>query len=120
MRAGRLDRKIEVQRRTDAKDAHGQPIPTWSRIGATRWASYSPIGGEERYTSDQFIGRQQVEFRVRWASDLSDLNPKDRVVFPIMGTSEEPTDSQIYEIMAVHELGRREGLRIQTARRSEI
>lgn len=117
MRAGKLDRKIQIERRTDTRDDHGQPIAVWTRIGTTRWASYGPVSGAERFIADQFVAREQVEFQVRWASDLDDLNPKDRIVFPI--TSGTASDSQIYEIMAVHEIGRREGLRIITARRSE-
>lgn len=118
MKSGSLDRRIQIQRRTDTRDAHGQPIPTWATIGAVRWASYGPVGGAERYVSDQFVAREQVEFIVRWTTDLSDINPKDRVVFPIVTSGTVP-DSQTYEIMAVHEIGRREGLRIVTARRGE-
>lgn len=116
MKLGKLDRRISIQRKTDTRDAHGQPIPTWEQIGRQRWAGYSPTSGSERFVSDQFISRQQTEFQVQWASDLASLSPLDRVVFPY---STEPADADIYEIMAVHEIGRREGLRIMTARRSE-
>lgn len=109
--------KISVERRTDTQDDFGQPIPTWSRIGnLARWAKVAPVSGGERYTSDQFIARQQTEFTVRYAADLADVNPLDRVVYPVTDT---PTDSQIYDIMAVHEVGYREALRIVTARRAE-
>ena len=117
MLAGKLDRRIRIERRTDTLDEVGQPIPTWAMIGPARWAQRSAISGTERFISDQFVAREQTEFQVRWAPDLADLNPKDRVVYPF---TTAPTNSQIYEIMAVHEIGRNEGLRIMTARRSEV
>jgi SPP1 family predicted phage head-tail adaptor len=120
MQAGKLDRKISIQRRTDTRDAHGQPIPDWSQIGLSRWARKMPVEGSERFIADQFISREQVTWEVRWSTDLADLNPKDRIVYPITAPSGTPLDSEIYEIMAVIEVGRRVGLRIMTARRSEI
>jgi head-tail adaptor len=116
MKLGKLDRRISIQRKTDVRDAAGQPIPTWAQIGRQRWSAYYPVAGVERFISDQFVGRQQTEFQVQWAQDLASLSPLDRVVFPY---SSSPDDSEIYDIMAVHEIGRREGLRIMTARRSE-
>lgn len=114
--AGQLDRLISIQRRTDTRDDHGEPIATWSRIGRKRWAQYRPMSGNERYVADQFVALEQVEFQVRWAKDLEDLNPKDRIIYPATDTI---TDRQIYEIMGVLEIGRREGFRIMTARRQE-
>ena len=112
-----LDRRISIERNTPVRDTHGEPIGVWARIGKVRWARYRPITGDERFGGDQFIASEQVEFTVRWANDLADLNPKDRVVYPaVTGTPEAQT---IYDIMAVHEMGRREGLRIMTARRAE-
>jgi head-tail adaptor len=116
MKLGKLDRRISIQRKTDTRDAHGQPIPVWAQIGRQRWAAYYPVSGGERFISEQFVSRQQTEFQVQWAQDLASLSPLDRVVFPYSAT---PADSDIYDIMAVHEIGRREGLRIMTARRSE-
>jgi len=118
MQAGRLNRKISIERRRDVSDDHGQPIPSWQRIGTTRWADRIPVSGTERFTSDQFIGREQVEFHVRWTKDISDLSPMDRVVYPPTPLELVP-DSRIYDIMAVHEIGWRDGLRIMAARRAE-
>ena len=124
MQAGQLDRRIIIQSKRETRDAHGQPIPIWTTIGRTRWANYRPMKGTERFSSDQFIARQQVEFQVRWTKDLANLSPMDRVIFPASaidndGDSPGLADSDTYEIMAVHEYGRRQMLRILTARRSE-
>ena len=117
MQAGKLDRRISIERRTDTRDEVGQPIPDWERIGTARWARYFPVSGDERFTSDQFIARQQIEWTVRWATDLAEVNPLDRIVYPVTTT---PTNSEIYDIIAVHEVGRRQGLKIITARRAEV
>ncbi len=114
--SGQLDRLISIERRTDTRDSHGQPIPAWSRTGRKRWARYRPMGGTEMFASEQFIGRQQIEFLVRWSADLADLSPLDRIVYPPVSS---PGNNEIYDIMGVHEEGRREGLRILTARRPE-
>lgn len=116
MRGGTLDRRISIESRTDTRDDHGQPIPSWSRIGRVRWANVRPVSGFEGFRAEQFIARQQTEFLVRYSSDLADLSSLNRVVFPVTST---PTDNEIYDIKAVHEVGRREGIRIVTERRSE-
>ena len=113
---GTLDRRVYLERNTPAPDNSGDPIPVWSRIGHARWARRSPVAGDERFTADQFIAREQVQWTVRWAEEIADLSPGDRVVYPTTAT---PTDSEIYDIMAVHEMGWRVALNIITARRSE-
>jgi SPP1 family predicted phage head-tail adaptor len=113
--SGQLDRLISIERDTPARDTYGQPISSWSRIGRKRWARYRPLYGTERFIGDQYTSQQQVEFLVRWASDLSDLGTKDRIVYPIGSTAA----NSVYDVIAIHEEGRREGLRIMTARRSE-
>lgn len=116
LNSGQLDRLIAIERNTPTRDSHGQPIASWSRIGRKRWAKYRPMWGTERFADDQYIGQQQVEFTVRWAKDLASLGPLDRVVYP---ATSSPGTNEIYDIMGVHEEGRREGLRILTARRAE-
>lgn len=117
MKAGQLDRRIAIQRRVVTQDAYGEENEgedAWSSL-AERWASYRPIDGSERFAAEQFVAREQVEFLVRWDSSLADVTPRDRVVYPIAAPAPE---AHVYDIMAVHELGRREGLRLRTARRA--
>lgn len=119
MQAGKLDRKISIERRTDTQDEVGQPIPSWARIGETRWAQRTYLSDRffpERFVTDQRIARDQIEWAFRWASDLADLNPKDRIVYPVTSS---PSDAEIYDIVSVHEDGRRRVLKVVTMRRSE-
>lgn len=113
---GSLDRKVSLERSTPTQDNTGEPIPAWERIGKTRWARRAPVAGDERYTSTQFIAREQVQWTARWAEDIADLAPGDRLVYPVTDT---PTDSEIYDIIAVHEMGYRVAIIIVTARRAE-
>jgi SPP1 family predicted phage head-tail adaptor len=121
MRAGRLDRRIDIQRKTATQDEFGQEVEAWGDLTAEpEWASVSALRGEERFTADQFVAREQVEFRVRWSQALADVNPLDRILYPPASASPaDPDPSTVYDIMAVHELGRRQGLRILAARRAE-
>lgn len=116
LRSGELDRRISIERNLPTQNVDGQLIENWQRLGRPRWSGRSYVDGDERYVSDQFIARQQVVFTVRWARDLAELSPKDRIVYPI---KDEPTDSEIYDVIEVQEIGFREGLRIVAARRAE-
>lgn len=110
MRAGRLDRRIVLQRRTGALTTSGQPFDAWTTI-ATRWASVAPLSGKEGYSTPQIVATQMVQIEIRYSATTADLHPGDRVVFP---SSADPssTPTARYNILAVHEIGRREGQRL--------
>ncbi len=116
LNTGTLDRRIVIERNVPSQDVDGAIIENWQRLGRKRWARRYHLDGTERFTSDQFIAREQVAYVVRWARDLADVNPKDRVVYPI---TDSPTDAEIYDVISVEEIGYREGLRLITARRAE-
>jgi head-tail adaptor len=119
MRAGRLDRRVAVQRVTTTSSGSGEPLETWTTIGGVaRWASKSPVTGLERYGSQQLEAKEQIEFRLRWADELADLQPTDRLIEPA-DDALLPTipGRSIYDIYAVLEIGRHEGLRVLATRR---
>jgi SPP1 family predicted phage head-tail adaptor len=120
MNLGRLDRRIALQRKTVTRSPSGQPIETWSPLVARRWASVAPVLGDERFTAPQYAALEQVEFRLRWSSDVASVTPLDRIVYPAPAASSPPppiAEHDLYDVLAVHEIGRRAGLRIVTARR---
>lgn len=124
MRAGSLDRKVDIQRKTVTQDDFGQDVETWTNLSARRSASYMPIKAEERFTADQFIAREQVEFRIRHSEIVANLNALDRVIYPAIDPDASPedtiTNSRTYDIMGVLEgRGRKRELRILCARRPE-
>lgn len=124
MRAGRLDRLITIQRKAVTYSSSGEPQETWSAIGAVRRsASYRPLRGDEQFTGDQIIGREQVEFRIRQSADVSGLSPNDRIVYPACSDespSNEPATRDIYDILSTSEIGRREGIAIIAQRRADV
>ena len=118
MRAGKLDRRVVVQRFVSSSSPSGETVETWSPIGPVRFASKSAIIGVERYGSQQLEAKEQVEFRLRWAVDLADLRPADRIVEPASDAGGDPINERsIYDMFAVLELGRHEGLRVLATRR---
>jgi head-tail adaptor len=119
MRAGRLDRRVAVQRLTTWLSGSGEPLEVWATIGGiARWASKSPVTGLERFGSQQLEAKEQLEFRLRWTGDLADLQPADRLIEPADDALAPTIPSRsIYDIIAVLEINRREGLRVLTTRR---
>lgn len=121
LEAGRLDRRVTIQRKTVMQSPSGQPIENWVSLG-NRFASQRPLRAAERFTAPQYAAKEQVQFEIRYATDAADLTPLDRIVYPpIAAGSPEPAipERHVYDIMGVLEIGRREGLRILTARRAD-
>jgi len=116
LRAGLLDRRIVLQRNVYTLSSSGDKIDSWSTL-STRWASLNPLSGDERNAAQQWIAKEQVKFTVRWSADISDLSPLDRIIFPASDVSESPIPTRsTYDVMAVMEEGRQEGLIILAAR----
>lgn len=117
MRAGTLDRRIVIQRKSTTYSSSGTPVETWSTL-ATRWASVKPVAGDERNAAEQWIASEQTQFTVRWSNDISNVSPLDEVIFPAADASNSPVPSRsIYDVMAVHEPERHVYLTIMAARR---
>lgn len=128
MQSGTLDRLVTIQRSTQTQSLSGHPTDAWSSIGALRRpASLRILSGDERFNDPQWVAKEQVEFKIRYAASVADLTPLDRIIYPAMTTEElnaspQPAiaESRIYDVMAVGELGRREGLSIKASRRADV
>ena len=108
MQAGKLDRRIILQRSTKANDAFNQPIETFSTL-ATVWASYLPLSDSEKARANEIYSNLTARFQIRWSTVVATLNTKDRVSF----------DGRVFDILGVKEIGRHEGLEITAAARGE-
>lgn len=94
MRAGKMDRRISLQRWTETgRDALNQPQFAWVVI-AEVWAQQRPARGGERLAAQQVSGDKLMGFHIRYRRDLS---VKDRVVF----------EGAVYQIQDIREVGRR-------------
>jgi SPP1 family predicted phage head-tail adaptor len=106
MRAGRLDRRLTIQRWVaSGQDAHGQETGTWE-VERIVWAERRFIGGAERLTISQTVAGQTEIFRVRGNVDVT---AADRVAM----------DGVAFDVQSVAELGRGAGLEITAVARAE-
>lgn len=104
MHAGKLDRRIVIQLKSLSQNAYGEAIETWADL-AEVFAQYLTGGGNERFSSAQVYAETQGRFRIRWRADIT---PQHRIVF----------DGKEWDILAVDEIGRKEGLEIKVKARA--
>jgi len=103
-KAGKLDRRLRIERVTTARDALGGQSESWATL-ATIWAEYQPVKDGERFRAGE-IGRDQLaRFRIRWSAIVATVTQRDRLVF----------EGAVYEIVGVKELGRHMYLEITAA-----
>lgn len=96
MRAGSLDRLIEIQRRTTGLDLYGTPLETWSTYATLRAQllknATDDREGERGHTTDAVL-----TFRTYYFASLS-LN--DRLLY----------QGESYNVTGIIEIGRRVGM----------
>ncbi len=104
MRAGRLDRRVTLQRRTVTRDSYGDENETWSDE-ATVWAAIRGMPGREYLAGDKFVQEARAVFQIRWRAGV---DPGMRLTY----------GGATYEIVSVTEIGRRQGLELLCVRRT--
>ena len=122
MQAGRLDRFVTIQRKGVSLSDSGEQQETWTTIANGKPASRAPVSGDERFSDPQLTAHEQFEFRIRYEAALADLTPKDRIIYPALSDAspeDAPDLSRVHDVIAVSEIGRREGLKIITVRRAD-
>ena len=105
MRAGRLDRRIEIQVNSPTLNGVGEEIENWNTL-YNLWAEVIPVRGTERYASDQDAAVIEEKFKIRYVTGVTPLN---RILY----------NGKTYDIKGVLELGRREGLELHAKARAE-
>jgi HK97 gp10 family phage protein len=75
--AGRLDRRVKLQRLTESQSESGA-VEYTPRLIATVWAEKVPEGGSEAFREafreEQLQGWSRVTWRIRWVQDDFDLS----------------------------------------------
>lgn len=99
MRAGNLDRPVELRHRVLTQNAAGEKVASWPSTYASVWAQKRDVRGMKRFTAQQFVADQTTEFTLRHRTDVLQT---DRLV--------TTDDGKVYEITQIAEIGRREGL----------
>ncbi len=101
MRAGAMDRLIELQRRSlAAANVHGERVESWTTY-STVWAEKLEGGGREAFVAQTTYASTDMRFRIRHRTDVV---VTDRVLF----------DGRGFDILGINEIGRREGLELFT------
>lgn len=95
MKAGRLDRRLTVLRRS-LTNGQWNPEETWSAV-ATVWARKQHGGEDERYAADERYAERVVTFETRYFAN-------------VVETDRLRCDGQEFDILGIREIGRREGL----------
>lgn len=122
--AGRLDRRISIQTKTEPQSSSGAPRESWSTTVQRMWAAYMPVSGTETFAAPERVARRQIEFRVRYSSLTSALQANlHRIIYPALDDDEMSSpiaQSRVYDIQQILELGRHEALRIITQQRADV
>lgn len=113
MRAGALDRKVTLERRQVETSASGVAAEHWYRLAGPVWADVRPLRSHEVRGPvpgiEQVSAHDELAVEIRWSPAVSGVNAKDRVV----------DGASVMDILAVHEIGRREGLKLIVRRRAD-
>jgi head-tail adaptor len=110
MYAGKLDRYIDIQHATETQSPSGAPVLTWQTIASKRPASVERRRDPVEISGGalQVVALDQYVFRIRYSDNVAGVTPKDRIIYP--AGSAQP--SALYNVLAVTEIGRREGLQM--------
>jgi len=103
--AGKLDRRIIIERATFVLDAFGAAIPSWDEV-ATVWAEVTPISDAERWAAAEIAATVTTRFRIRWGVGVT---VQDRIRF----------EGRLYDISGTKEVGRRQWQELTASARAE-
>lgn len=102
MKAGKLDRRITIQRQGAPTDNGIEMVPGALATYAVRWASWKPANGREVFEN---LGREAKAggtFWLRYDSLTADIAATDLVEW----------DGRTWDIVSINQLGRLEGVEL--------
>lgn len=67
--ASRLDKRIQLQRRTISPAANGEQVETWATI-RTLWAWVRPVTGRETFQADSRFADARFQLTFRYQPDI--------------------------------------------------
>lgn len=104
MNIGRMDRKVVVEKRDTNVDTFGQHIETW-RERFKAWGMKRDDFANERVEAGQVVEVTRTTWTMRYDKRLKHT---DRIVY----------GSEHYYVLGIVELGRKEGMKVLTEKRS--
>lgn len=109
MRAGRRDRRITIQVRSESQAPSGEVIEAWADF-AKVWARKRDMRASERFAADQKIAEVDTVFEVAHQRALLKIAPDThRIIF----------GGRVFEVHGRIEIGRNVSIEIMTAARAE-
>lgn len=113
MQAGRLDRRIRLERAIRGpRSASGQPTKSWT-LQAEVWAELVENRGQEGFASNAVAATAELRFRIRYPATLSPLPGPDEDFRVVYG-------GVAYDVVQAPEIGRREGMFLYAKGRAEV
>ncbi len=95
MRAGRLDRRVTIQRPATVTGEYGQEQTAWPDV-ATVWARVQPLPAGEAESDEVTLTRRRLKVTIRW---LATLDMTHRLIW----------EDREWNIIDLAEIGRRFG-----------
>lgn len=80
MKAGRLRYRVTLQEPTETRDAHGQPVKSWTDT-AQAWAGYQGLRTEEKLQAHQIAATHWLKITLRLSSVTRRITDAWRVRF---------------------------------------
>lgn len=100
IRVGELNRLITIKQPTFTQDGTGQEVPAWSNL-ASVYAKVKYDRGREGLSEDVEVNRLSRTFIIYFRDDVTE---KMQIEY----------DGDTFDIIAINQIGYREGLEIQT------
>ena len=102
MKAGKLDRRVTIQRQGADVDDGYTTVPGALADYATRWASWKPANGREVFENQGREAKAGGTFWMRFDSVTEGIVATDKVLF----------SGRLWDIVSINELNRREGVEL--------
>jgi SPP1 family predicted phage head-tail adaptor len=81
MKPESFDRTVTIERAAVTQDeGSGENVETWSTLASVQ-AEYKPASDGEKVQAGEVASTLMARFVVRYDSAISNVNPKDRLVF---------------------------------------
>jgi SPP1 family predicted phage head-tail adaptor len=69
VRAGKLKRRLTLQRRVESKNAYGETVWTWADVD-TIWGGDLPLTGRELFAAQQVQAQTTEKIEIRYRADV--------------------------------------------------
>jgi len=104
MRAGALNKRVIIERKTDARGTYGEPVATWATL-LTVWAGIKPVSGNEQVQGGQLDATATHSITMRHTDILS----TDRInfggrIFNIVSVLDQEERGRELKIMAIEDV----------------